>query len=57
MPKLSLTFVLPSFVAPSPARMLSIIKFKTINMEGIDEGTKTTMEVVSIAVKVATKST
>jgi hypothetical protein len=37
--------------------MPSITRFRTINMGGVDEGTKTTMEVVSIVIDVVAKST
>ncbi len=52
-----LNFVLPLFVAPSPAKMPSWTKFEIITMGGAKEGTRTAMEVDSIAAKVVTEST
>jgi hypothetical protein len=51
-----LHFVLPPFVAPFLARMSSKTRFGTISMGGVEEGTRTMMEVDSIVVKVITKS-
>jgi hypothetical protein len=50
-------FVLFPFAAPFPVRMLSRTKFRTISIGGVKEGTETMMEVDSIVVEVATKST
>jgi hypothetical protein len=50
-------FVLPLFVAPFLAKMLSRTRFRAVNMEGAKEGTGTMMEVDSIVVEITTEST
>jgi hypothetical protein len=50
-------FVIPPFVAPSLATMVSKTISKIVSMGGTKEGIGTTMEVDSIVVKVAIKST
>ncbi len=50
-------FVLPLFVAPFLIKKPSWTKSEIVSMGGAKEGTKTIMEVDSIAAKVATKNT
>ncbi len=50
-------FVLPPFVPPSLARSTSRTKFGMVSMGGVEEGTRTIMEVDSIATKVVIEST
>ncbi len=56
MPKLAPICFIP-FVAPFPTRRTSKTRFGIVSMGGTEEGIKTTMEVDSIATRMATKST
>jgi hypothetical protein len=49
--------VKPPFVAPSLARTVPETIYEIVSMGGVEEGTRTTMEVDSIVVEVAIKST
>lgn len=52
-----LDFVIPPFVTPSLARMASKTISEIVSMGGAEEGTRITMEVDSIVIEVAIKST
>jgi hypothetical protein len=50
-------FVVLPFITPSPTRTTSKSRFGTINIRGVEEGTRTIMEANSIVVEMAIEST